>query len=444
MFLRNKNVRIVFILTLFILGATILIPNFVVAKKNFEGAKENSNGQGISAGAAKVSIVGEDWPYGVHDPIQARCVVINSKDTYVALVNLELLGISLTDMVYPIREAVEEAYEIDAEFVLIGSTHSHSAGVDVIGWTGVLTDYVKDYYKQFLIDQVVEVIGLALDDLRRASVQVGSIWVDGMTFNRRSYPEAVGPTDDELNTMRFIDKKGDTIATLINFGVHPVLTMTGVSNFGVSADICGYACTKLEDEYGGTGVYFTAAMGDINPAPDFMWEDKYSSPYAPDDPQQYVAAEEYGHALANYAIQALEEGKTFKNLPLKVAKVIVDYPLENPLFIMLVQLGVIQREIIQIGENEYIIRSELSGIKMGPIEMLTVPGELFSAVSLLLKENMPKYGFLLGLTTEELGYIIPSDEFGQDPGEVGESLSLGPQTATIMIENLLQIIAELA
>jgi hypothetical protein len=436
MVLRSKKVRIVFCLSLFILGSTLIIPTFAAAKKD-------GNEQGISAGAAKISIIGEDWPYLVHDPIHARCVVINWKGTYVALVNLELLGISLTDIVYPIREAVEDAYGIDAEFVLIGSTHSHSAGVDVIGWTGVLTDYVKDYYKYFLIDQVVEVIGLALDDLRRASVQVGSIWVDGLTFNRRSYPETVGPTDDELTSLRFIAKNGDTIATLINWGVHPVLTMTGVSHFGVSADICGYACTALEEEFGGTGVYFTAAMGDINPAPDFMWEDKYSSPYAPDDPYQYVAAEEYGHTLASNAIQALKEGKTFKNLPLKVAKVIVDYPLDNPLFVMLVQYGIIQREIIQVGENEYIVRSELSGIKMGPIEMLTVPGELFSAISLFLKENLPKYGFLLGLTTEELGYIIPANEFGQDPGEIGESLSMGPQTAQIMIEGLLQIIAEL-
>ncbi|GAG76129.1 unnamed protein product, partial [marine sediment metagenome] len=70
-------------------------------------------------------------------------------------------------------------------------------------------------------------------------------------------------------------------------------------------------------------------------------------------------------------------------------------------------------------------------------------GELFSAISLFLKENLPKYGFLLGLTTEELGYIIPANEFGQDPGEIGESLSMGPQTAPIMIEGLLQIIAEL-
>ncbi|MFX0148838.1 MAG: hypothetical protein ACFE8E_13955 [Candidatus Hodarchaeota archaeon] len=436
MHIQNKKFQFVLVITVLILGATLILPSFVVAKKG-------NAGKGISAGAAKISIIGENWPYLIHDPLYARCVIINWEDTYVALVNLELLGISLTDVVYPIREGVEAEYGINSDYVLIGSTHSHSAGVDVIGWTGVLTDYVKDYYKYFLIDQVIDVIGLALSDMRRASVQVGSIWVNGMTFNRRSYPEAIGPTDDELTSLRFFDKNGDTIATLINWGVHPVLTMTGVSVFGVSADICGYACGKLEDEYGGVGVYFTAAMGDINPAPDFMWENKYSSPYAPDDPTQYVAAEEYGHALADYAIQALGDGKTFKNLPMKVAKVIVDYPLENPLFVYLVMVGVIQREIIQVGENEFIVRSELSGIKMGPIEMLTVPGELFSAISLFLKEKMPKYGFLLGLTTEELGYIIPSDEWGQDPGEVGESLSLGPQTAPIMIENLLQIIEEL-
>ena len=117
--------------------------------------------------------------------------------------------------------------------------------------------------------------------------------------------------------------------------------------------------------------------------------------------------------------------------------------MDNYLFVLLVQMGVIERELIQIGENEYIVRSELSGVKMGPIEMLTVPGELFSAIALDLKEQMPKYGFLLGLTTEEMGYLVPADEWMQDPGEIGEDLSVGPQTAPIMIENLLQIIEEL-
>ena len=296
--LKNKK-RVLIFLVSFIILSTIAFPTYVFAAKK---AKNN----GIFAGAAKGVITGDPQftGVGVHDDLYARCIAINRKDTYVILVSLDLLGVTLTDIVIPIREGVEASYDINGDYVLIGCTHSHSAGVDVIGWTGVLTPYVKNIYKPFLIEKVVEVIGIALSNMKKASVKVGSIWVDGLTFNRRSYPEAEGPMDNELTALRFIDQEGGTIATLINWGVHPVLTMTGVSIFGVSADLSGYACRKLEEEFGGVGVYFTAACGDINPAPYFMWEDKYSSPFAPNDPAQYDAAEWYGHTLAANAVEA--------------------------------------------------------------------------------------------------------------------------------------------
>ena len=104
--------------------------------------------------------------------------------------------------------------------------------------------------------------------------------------------------------------------------------------------------------------------------------------------------------------------------------------------------GLIIREIIPV-DGGYLIQTEVSGIKMGPIEMLTVPGELFSELALFLKGNMPKYGFLLGLTTEAIGYIIPPDQWNPGAGEVGESMSVGPKTAPILVDALLQTISEL-
>jgi hypothetical protein len=56
---------------------------------------------------------------------------------------------------------------------------------------------------------------------------------------------------------------------------------------------------------------------------------------------------------------------------------------------------------------------------------------------------MPRYGFLLGLTTEELGYIIPPDQWDPAAGEVGESMSMGVQTAPVLMDALYQLIEEL-
>jgi len=431
--MRNQKLFLLMLL-LSIIGATIVLPNIVMAKTD-------STGMGICVGAAE-TVITPNIQYlngytGIHDDLYASCVAIYDWriNTTVVLVDLDLHGQELTDITIPIRNRVEANYGINGDYVLIGSTHTHAPGVDVIGvYSGSTNPYIVNVYKPQLIDKVVEIIGLALNDMRRTVVQVGSICVSGMTFNRRYYPE-VGPTDDELTAVRFIDLKGETIATLVNFASHPVITMTGTL---ISADFCGYLCKALEDKFGGIGIYFNGAEGNINPSM-FI---KYSSPFAPDDPAQYEAAEEYGENLAEYAIQALQNGKIFNNLPMEVAKTTVDLPLENPSFIYAMTRGLINRTVI-LTDKGYIVRTEVSGVKMGPIEMLTVPGELFSEIALFLKENMPKYGFLLGLTPEELGYIIPPEQWAPGTGEVGESMSMSVKIAPILTEALLQVITEL-
>jgi len=433
----SKEVCFVSVLLLFIISVSIVLPSVVVAEPD-------STSAAISVGAAKVEITPsqsvplgghvERYSTGVNDLLYARCVTIYSKGTVVAFVSIDSLGIELDD-VKTIRSEVEDIYGIDADNAIIGSTHTHSAP-DVIGIYGGATDpYTRFEYIPFLRAKIVEAIGLALNDMRGAVVYVGSVEVSGMTFNRRTYPE-VGTTDDELIALRFVDLEDETIAIMVNFAVHPVITMTGTL---VSADFCGYLCEELEDEFGGVGIYFNGAQGNINP---YMYIG-YDSPFLPDDPEQYEAAEEYGHDLADYAIQALENGKTLNNLPMDVAKANVDLPLENDLFLYLILIGVIRREIIPVDPG-YIIRTEVFMVKMGPIEMATIPGEAFVEIGLLLKEVMAKYGFVIGLAPEEGGYIVPQDQF--DPAKYEESMDVCSETgqnAPLLTEALLELIAEL-
>lgn len=409
----------------------MFIPNVVFAKKNL-------NGSGISVGASKV-IITPDTTYldddGVNDDLYARCIIIEWKGKYVIMVTLDVQNHGFTDINEPIAAMVEAQYGINTDYLLIGSTHSHGCDVDIIGvYFGNLNPYIVNVYKPMVIEKVVFAIGEALNDMRRAEVHVGSIWVEGLTFNRRFYPEP-GPTDDELTVLKFVDAEGETIATLVNFATHPVVTMTGHL---ASADFCGFLVDKLEQDHGGIGVYFNGAQGNINP---YMYI-KYDSPWDRYDDEQYDAAVEYGYTIAEWANQALESAKVFKNLPLQLTQISVELPIENPGFIYLMTNGLIFREYY-LTEEGYKLTTFMSGVRMGPIEMVTVPGELFSEISLLVKSYMPKYGFLLGLTPEQLGYIIPQDQWAPGTGEVGESNSMGYQMAPLITEALLQVVAAL-
>lgn len=427
----QKKTRKVILVSLVLICVALVIPNIVYAK----GAPK---GNGISVGASKVIITPDTETLsdeGVNDDLYARIIVIEWKGKFVILVSLDVQNHGLSDINGPIAAMVEAEYGINTDYLLIGSTHSHGSALDIIGiYMGNLNPYIVDVYKPMLIERVVAAIGEALNDMRRAAVHVGSIEVEGLTFNRRSYPEP-GPTDDELTVLKFVDAEGETIATLVNFATHPVVTMTG---YLTSADFCGFLANKLEEDHGGIGVYFNGAQGNINPN---MYI-KYDSPWDRYDDAQYDAAIEYGHAIAEWANEALEGAKVFKNLPLQLTQISLELPIENFGFIYLMTSGLIQRDVY-LTEEGWKLTTFISGVRMGPIEMVTVPGELFSEIALVVKSQMPKFGFLLGLTPEQLGYIIPQDQWAPGSGEVGESNSMSYQMAPLITAALLEVVEAL-
>ena len=428
--IQKKN-RNVILISLVLICVSMIIPNVVYAKKGPKDPK----GNGISVGASKVIITPNTTTLsdeGVNDDLYARCIVIEWKGKFVIMVSLDVQNHGLTDIVEPIAAMVEAEYGINTDYLLIGSTHSHGSAVDIVGiYGGNRNSYIVNVYRPMVIEKVVAAIGEALNDMRSAAVHVGSIWVEGLTFNRRSYPEP-GPTDDELTVLKFVDAEGETIATLVNFATHPVVTMTG---YLTSADFCGFLCERLEEDHGGIGVYFNGAQGNINPN---MYI-KYDSPWDRYNDTQYEAAVDYGNAIAEWANDALEGAKVFKNLPLQLAQISLELPIENSGFIYLMENGLINRDFYETEEG-YKLTTYISGVRMGPIEMVTVPGELFSEIGLFVKTYMPKYGFLLGLTPEQLGYIIPQDQWAPGTGEVGESNSMGYQTAPLITDALVEVV----
>jgi hypothetical protein len=427
----RKRTRNVILISLVLVCVAMILPDIAYAKKD-------PRGNGISVGAAK-ALITPDTDFlddeGVNDDLYVRCIVIEWKGKYVILVSLDVQNHGLTDINGPIAAGVEAAYGINTDYLLISSTHSHGSDVDIIGvYFGNLNPYIVNVYKPMVIQQAIAAIGEAISDMRRAAVHVGSIWVEGLTFNRRYYPDP-GPTDDELTVLKFVDSEGETIATLVNFASHPVVTMVG---YLTSADFCGFLCDKLEMDHGGIAVYINGAQGNINPN---MYI-KYDSPWDRYDDAQYDAAVDYGYAIADWADEALKSAKVFKSLPLQTHQISVELPIENFGFIYLMTNGLIVRDWY-LTEEGYKLTTFISGVRMGPIEMVTVPGELFSEISLHVKSFMPRYGFLLGLTPEQLGYIIPQDQWAPGSGEVGESNSMSYQMAPLITEALLEVVAAL-
>jgi len=205
----RKKTKYVILITMVLIGVAMIIPGIAYAKGP-------PKGNGISVGASKVIITQDTETLsdeGVNDDLYARIIVIEEEGKFVIMVSLDVQNHGLSDINVPIAAMVEAEYGINTDYLLIGSTHNHGCSVDIIGvYMGNTDPYIVDVYKPLLIELVVAAIGEAIDDMRRAAVHVGSIEVEGLTFNRRSYPEP-GPTDAELTVLKFLDAEGATIAT---------------------------------------------------------------------------------------------------------------------------------------------------------------------------------------------------------------------------------------
>ena len=85
--------------------------------------------------------------------------------------------------------------------------------------------------------------------------------------------------------------------------------------------------------------------------------------------------------------------------------------------------------------------TEMSLITLGECQMLTLPGELLPEVSFEILERMTGFPrMLIGLANDELGYIIPPDDFRDD--EYEETMSVGPAAAPVVKDTALRLLGE--
>ena len=85
------------------------------------------------------------------------------------------------------------------------------------------------------------------------------------------------------------------------------------------------------------------------------------------------------------------------------------------------------------------IMTEVNVINIGKAQIITMPGEVLPSIGYRLREAMTsKYKFQIGLGNDELGYIIPADEW--DPTQYEESMSVGMQTGIAMEEILTEML----
>ena len=362
---------------------------------------------------------------GVHDPTEARALIIDNGAEKIAFVSVDHLGFD-HGMVERIRGIASEPTHIAPDHIFVMSSHTHSGGGAFMEMLPVLANALAGKFdaktRAFYEQRTAEAIIAAAKALKPARIAIGAGEARGISRFRSNWPPN-GPVDPEVGVIR-VDSvaTGKPMAVLMNFAAHP--TVLGAENMTFSADFVGYARNALEKMLGGDAmaIFANGAQGTIAPRA-FQGDDAWQR------------AENVGTILAAEAYKVVLMNKPQDTIEIKLVR--------TPLTLKIVPTSVFPPGMAYPPSYE----SEINAISFdNRIAFVTVPGELGSILNFQVKDRGKLLGFdktfLLGLTNDALGYIITEDEYRHNTYESTISL-FGPTFGSTIANEAFQLLEKL-
>lgn len=234
----------------------------------------------LRAGAAQVDITPEPGIWltgygsrtepscGVHDPLFARALYLESAGQRAALVAADIIGFD-DDLVARIRERVRQRVDVHPSHLMLAATHTH-AGPSVKCLQRMAP--IDAGYLERAVDGITEAVAAAARGAQDATIGAGFA-TGSIGINRRQRSpsgnvvigqRAEGPIDRRVGLLR-VDGKQGPICIMLNHACHGVVL--GDDNLLISADWLGAAARAVRQSVSGAIPMVTnGACGDINPA----------------------------------------------------------------------------------------------------------------------------------------------------------------------------------
>ena len=414
---------------------------------------------------------------GVKDDLMAVAVVIDDGQTRIGIISADTIGL-MRKFVLSVREDVPEEWGLD--YIMVHATHNHE-GPDTQGLWGpsFLKSGVDDVYMEQLKRDFISTLKMAIDNLEPAQMSLALIPTNPLTpIKDKRKPIVI---DDNIRAISFNRSDGSVIGSLINFGIHVELAWD--KNLELTADVAGYLRRGISEGIyyddqlirpglGGTTLWLTGNIGGLmtsgptDPIYDPVLKKMIIKP-------SHAKARTYGYSLANSVIEAFHAGDFEQSSwsPITVHSKEIELGLENFMLTLGTLLGVIDTDP-KFSLMPPFVRylSEAVFIKIGDASITGVPGELYPEIAVggienpegadfemapqevpyLRSQYSDKLNLMVNLANDSIGYIIPKSEWDNDApwiyGETeetyGEVVSLGPNTAPIIHEKIINLIEE--
>lgn len=357
---------------------------------------------------------------GVLDLLYANTVAFRLGDECAVMICIDNCGIK-QDQLLVYRKRIAEKLNIPTESVFISCTHTHT------GPAVNISDSLADEYKKILGDKLEEGASLAYADLKGAKMGYGIGNAPGIAFVRRfrmkdgsirtnpgvDNPDIVAPigdVDERVNLLRF-DREGADSVVIVNFGCHPDV----VGGNLISADWPGFVRNTVEKTIDNVKcVFFNGAEGDINhvnvhPTGGFL-NDMFMD--FDDVARGYGHARYMGRVVAAGVLQAYDKVKYVEVDSLRAVNVKMDVPSNKPdkkdlpeayrikemhesgrddelpyKGMMLTTVVAEALRMVRLENAPETFDMTLSGIRLGPVAIVGIPGEPFLGIGRGIKET---------------------------------------------------------
>lgn len=300
---------------------------------------------------------------GVLDNLTANAMWIGtSSGDGIILVSCDLVGITGYD-IDVIRGYLRPFCAMSGcRHIVFSCTHTH-AGIDTMGYWGPLPKSGKDKeYMQFLKEKIAEICLAAYNDRRKGKLYYSTAEARELVDRWR---EPKNFTNNALNRIRFVPDDGSKETWYINFGAHP--NTMGGKNRMLSADYPCYMRREIKRNKDVNILFSVSTIGTTD-----------IGNVAKNNTERTILG---GYMLGKHVL-GMDDGTELAP-SVKVAVKHFVMPIDNPVLALANMLHLFTTKKCRADSSlGFGFVSEIDYIRLGELEILTMPGEMFSELVL--------------------------------------------------------------
>lgn len=368
---------------------------------------------------------------GTHDSLTVRALAIEN----LVLVCVDVIALDTASV-----QAICQQAGLNSKQLIITALHNHGGPACTLNKLGFETN--KSYVNE-LIANTAKTIGVAIANQQPAELYFG-LGSDPKIARNRRHPNGI--VDPALPVLKFKTQSGQCLAILMAYACHPVVL--SANNLLWTADYPHYVRVELE-KHCEQAFFFTGCAGDLNTG-----HSAHDSMHLSNTNQRsFEEAERIGKIVATAALQAEEQLVTGpvggltefisagfqieeKETSAKLAAGWLKAAATADTGYQAVLLNWARWAKTVAFKDMSPIRLQVSAFKIGDVFIVGLPGEIFTATALYIRQNLQtKLGLARVITLAYAnacpGYIPPAEEYAHGGYEVQEAHRAYGMPATI-------------